>query len=103
MRTELSDIASVAESSSASTEQVSASAQQTSATTQEIAASAQELADQAAAARPARRPVRAALLNLAVRAFAAQPANARRYAVGVVRTARRKCLRRFAAVPNPHA
>ena len=47
MRTELSDIASVAESSSASTEEVSASAQQTSATTQEIAASAQDLADQA--------------------------------------------------------
>ena len=47
MRTELSDIASVAESSSASTEEVSASAQQTSATTQEIASSAQDLADQA--------------------------------------------------------
>ena len=37
----------MAESSSASTEQVSASAQQTSASTQEIAASAQGLADQA--------------------------------------------------------
>jgi methyl-accepting chemotaxis protein len=47
MRSELSDVASVAEASSASTEQVSASAQQTSATTQEIAASANELAEQA--------------------------------------------------------
>jgi methyl-accepting chemotaxis protein len=43
MATDISGVAEVAESSSASTEQVSASAQQTSASTQEIAASAQEL------------------------------------------------------------
>ena len=48
MRSDLGDVAGVAESSSAATEQVSASAQQTSASTQEIAASAQQLADQAA-------------------------------------------------------
>jgi methyl-accepting chemotaxis protein len=47
MLTELGDVASVAESSSASTEQVSASAQETSANTQEIAASAGQLAGQA--------------------------------------------------------
>jgi methyl-accepting chemotaxis protein len=47
MRGDLRDVAGVAESSSASTEQVSASAQQTSASTQEIASSAQALADQA--------------------------------------------------------
>ena len=47
MRRDLGEVASVAESSSASTEQVSASAQQTSASTQEIAASAKGLADQA--------------------------------------------------------
>ena len=47
MGTELQEVAKVAESSSASTEQVSASAQQTSASTQEIAASAQELSAQA--------------------------------------------------------
>jgi methyl-accepting chemotaxis protein len=47
MHGELGDVASVAESSSASTEQVSASAQQTSASAQEIASSAQRLAGQA--------------------------------------------------------
>jgi methyl-accepting chemotaxis protein len=47
MGADLIEVASVAESSSASTEQVSASAQQTSASAQQIAASAQELADQA--------------------------------------------------------
>ena len=48
MRSDLGEVAGVAESSSAATEQVSASAQQTSASTQEIASSAQQLADQAA-------------------------------------------------------
>ena len=48
MRGDLGDVASVAEASSASTEEVSASAQQTSASTEEIAASAQHLAGQAA-------------------------------------------------------
>jgi methyl-accepting chemotaxis protein len=40
---DITEVASVAEQSSASTEQVSASTQQTSASTQEIAASAQTL------------------------------------------------------------
>ena len=44
----VADVASVAEASSASAEQVSASTQQTSASTQELAASAQELAGTAA-------------------------------------------------------
>ena len=44
---EISDVASVAEQSSASAEEVSASTEQTSASTQEIAASAQELASTA--------------------------------------------------------
>jgi methyl-accepting chemotaxis protein len=48
MRERMTDIASVAEQSSASTEEVSASTEQTSASTQEIAASAQELAASAA-------------------------------------------------------
>jgi methyl-accepting chemotaxis protein len=48
MRGDLGDVATVAEASSASTEEVSASAQQTSASTEEIAASAQHLAGQAA-------------------------------------------------------
>ena len=44
---EMDEVARVAESSSASTEQVSASTQETSASTEEIAASAQELASTA--------------------------------------------------------
>jgi methyl-accepting chemotaxis protein len=44
MQADMTDVASVAEQSSASTEQVSASTQETSASTQQIAASAQELA-----------------------------------------------------------
>jgi methyl-accepting chemotaxis protein len=44
MHDEMTEVAAVAEQSSASAEQVSASTQQTSASTQEIAASAQELA-----------------------------------------------------------
>ena len=44
MQTDITEVASVAEASSASAEQVSASTQQTSASTQEIASSAHELA-----------------------------------------------------------
>ena len=47
MQVDLSEVAAVAEQSSASTEQVSASTEQTSASTQQIAASAQELASNA--------------------------------------------------------
>ena len=44
MQNDITEVASVAEASSASAEQVSASTEQTSASTQEIASSAQELA-----------------------------------------------------------
>jgi methyl-accepting chemotaxis protein len=44
VRDDISDVAAIAEESSASSEQVSASTQETSASTQEVAASAQELA-----------------------------------------------------------
>ena len=54
MQSDITEVASVAEESSASAEQVSASTQQTSASTQEIAASARAREHRRAARQPGR-------------------------------------------------